>query len=210
MSRFSLSLGRPTLADRLLGRGLGIDIVLILTGVALTSIAAQVSIPSWPVQITGQTVAVLLVGMSLGALRGAISMVLYAVGGAAGLPIFSDSHSGIDAITGQTGGYILGFIGAAALVGWWAQRGWDRTLIRSVLSAAGGTAVIYLFGLPGLALSRSLGVSETLEIGFYPLLGVGVAKVLVVAVVNTTSWAAVERMEKRDEQRAEAALKHRA
>ena len=137
-------------------------------------------------------------------------MVLYAVGGAAGLPIFSDSHSGIDAITGQTGGYILGFIGAAALVGWWAQRGWDRTLIRSVLSAAGGTAVIYLFGLPGLALSRSLGVSETLEIGFYPLLGVGVAKVLVVAVVNTTSWAAVERMEKRDEQRAEAALKHRA
>lgn len=206
MSRFSLSFGRPTLADRLFGRGLGIDIVLILTGVALTSIAAQVTIPSWPIPITGQTVAVLLVGMSLGALRGAISMVLYAAGGAAGLPIFSDSNSGIDAITGQTGGYIIGFIGAAALVGWWAQRGLDRTLFRSVLSAASGTAVIYLFGLPGLALSRSLGFPETLDIGFYPLIAVGVVKVLLVAVVNTTSWAAVERMEKRDEQRAEAAL----
>src|SRR5687768_16101544 len=113
MSHLSLSVGRATLADRLLGRGLGIDVVLILTGIAFTSIAAQVTFPSSPIPVTGQTVAVLLVGMSLGALRGAITMVVYAAGGAAGLPIFANSSSGVDSIVGVTGGYILGFIGAA-------------------------------------------------------------------------------------------------
>jgi biotin transport system substrate-specific component len=204
MPRFSLSFGRPTLADRLLGHGLAVDAILIVTGVALTSIAAQVTIPSWPIPITGQTVAVLLVGMALGALRGALAMLLYVVCGAAGLPVFSDGHSGMGSITGQTGGYIIGFIGAAALVGWIAQRGLDRTFLRSLLSAAAGTAVIYLIGIPALAYARSLSVQESLEMGFYPLIGAGVVKMVLVAIVNTTSWAAVQRMEKRDERRAAA------
>jgi biotin transport system substrate-specific component len=202
MSRYSLSLGRPTLADRLLGRGLSTDTVLILMGVAFTSIAAQVTIPSWPIPITGQSVAALLVGMALGALRGVLAMVLYTALGAAGLPIFSDSNSGMDTITDQAGGYIIGFIGAAALAGWLAQLGLDRTLLRSLLSAAGGTAVIYLVGLPTLAFARSLNLQETLEMGFYPLIAASGVKIVLVAVINTTAWSAVNRMEKRDEQRA--------
>ncbi|HEU4808723.1 MAG TPA: biotin transporter BioY [Homoserinimonas sp.] len=206
MSRVSLPLRQPTLADRLLGRGFGVDIVLIFTGVALVSIAAQVAIPHWPIPITGQSIAVLLTGIALGPLRGAIAMALYAVGGAAGLPIFSFSSSGFDSITGQTGGYIIGFIGAAALVGWLAQRGWDRTPLRSIAAAAGGTAVIYLFGLPGLAIARSLSLEETLEIGLYPLIVASAVELLIVAAVNTAAWAAIARMEKRDEQRAARAL----
>jgi len=198
VSRYSLSLGQPTLADRLLGRGLSIDAVLILAGVALTAIAAQVTVPIWPIPVTGQTVAVLVVGLATGALRGAISMTMYALLGAAGLPIFSNSSSGIDWISGRTGGFIIGFIAAAAFAGWMAQRGLDRTLLRSLAVATTATAVIYLVGLPLMAVTQSLSVEETLQIGFYPLLVGAVVKIAVVTVINTASWAAIRRMEDRD------------
>lgn len=198
MSRYSLSLGQPTLADRLLGRGLAIDAVLILAGVALTAIAAQVTVPIWPIPVTGQTVAVLVVGLATGALRGAISMTMYALLGAAGLPIFSNSSSGIDWISGRTGGFIIGFIAAAAFAGWMAQRGLDRTMLRSLAVATTATAVIYLVGLPLMAVTQSLSVEETLQIGFYPLLVGAVVKIAVVTVINTASWAAIRRMEDRD------------
>jgi len=198
VSRYSLSLGQPTLADRLLGRGLAIDAVLILAGVALTAIAAQVTVPIWPIPVTGQTVAVLVVGLATGALRGAISMTMYALLGAAGLPIFSNSSSGIDWISGRTGGFIIGFIAAAAFAGWMAQRGLDRTMLRSLAVATTATAVIYLVGLPLMAVTQSLSVEETLQIGFYPLLIGAVVKIAVVTVINTASWAAIRRMEDRD------------
>lgn len=206
MTRYSLSLGKPTLADRLLGRGLGIDAVLILAGVALTAIAAQVTVPIWPIPVTAQTVAVLLVGMATGALRGAISMTLYAFLGGVGLPIFSNSSSGIDWLSGSTGGYILGFIAAAGFAGWMAQLGVDRSLMRSLVVATVATGIIYLFGLPALAITQSLSLEETLAIGFYPLLLGAVIKVAVVAVINTAAWAAIRRMEVRDERRSAGEL----
>lgn len=202
MSRISLSLGVPTLADRLLGRGLAIDVILIFAGVAFTSIAAQVTIPTWSLSITGQTVAVLLVGLALGALRGAISLALYAVCGAAGLPIFSDNSSGLDWLAGSTGGFIIGFIGAAAFAGWMAEKALDRTPFRSFAIAVGGTAIIYLFGLPALAIARSLNFEQTLQMGLYPMLVGAVVKALVVTAVHTASWAATRRMETRDAERA--------
>ena len=206
MSRYSLSSGKPTLADRLLGRGLGTDTVLIFAGVALTAIAAQVTVPIWPIPVTAQTVAVVLVGLSTGALRGAISMTLYAFLGGVGLPIFSNSSSGIDWLSGSTGGYIVGFIAAAAFAGWMAQLGLDRSLLRSLAVATAATAVIYLFGLPLLAIARQLSLQETLAIGFYPLLVGAAVKIAVVAVINTAAWAAVRRMEQRDEGRSIGSL----
>lgn len=207
MTRYSLSFGKPTLADRLLGRGLGIDAVLIFAGVALTAIAAQVTVPIWPIPVTAQTVAVLLVGLATGALRGAISMILYATLGAAGLPIFSNSSSGIDWLSGSTGGYILGFIAAAAFAGWMAQLGVDRSPLRSLIVATVATGIIYLFGLPVLSISQSLSLEETLAIGFYPLLVGAAVKIAVVAIINTAAWAAIRRMEERDERRAAESLR---
>src|SRR5690606_34271241 len=162
---------------------------------------AQVTVPIWPIPVTAQTVAVLLVGLATGALRGAISMTLYAFLGAVGLPIFSNSSSGVDWLSGSTGGYILGFIAAAAFAGWMAQRGADRSLLRSLLVATAATGIIYLVGLPALAIARSLSLAETLAIGFYPLLLGAAVKIAVVAVINTSAWAAIRRMEDRDERR---------
>jgi len=203
VGNFSLSLGKPTIADRLLGRGLGVDAMLILAGVALTAIAAQAATPAWPVQTTGQGLAVLVVGMALGSLRGALSMVLYVLLGVLGLPVFSHSSAGVETITGPAGGYVLGLVLAAALVGWFAERGLDRTFLRSVASASAGTVVILVIGTAWLATVNQLSPSEAFAQGVLPVAVAGLAKVLIAAAISTAAWSALARMEVRDSKRVE-------
>lgn len=197
MTSLSLAIGRPTLADRLFARGVTMDIVLIAAGAALTAIAAQVQVPLWPVPITGQTLAVLLVGSSLGALRGTLSMVLYAVLGMVGLPVFSDASSGMGVILGPTGGYIVGFVFAAAFTGWVAQRSWDRRILRSLLAFTGGTIVTFLVGLPWLAVTLGLDLQQTLQAGLYPFIVGGAVKAVIAAGVVTLGWRYVAREDRR-------------
>lgn len=202
MSNLTLALGRPTLADRIFSRTLAIDVVLIAAGAALTAIAAQVQVPLWPVPITGQTLAVLLVGVSLGALRGGLSMVLYAVLGIVGLPVFSDSSSGWGVIAGPTGGYIIGFIFAAVLTGWLAQLSWDRKLLRSFLAFLAGTVVTFAVGLPWLAVSLgNLGLpndlDSVLQAGLYPFIVGGIVKAALGAGIISLAWLAIGRADKR-------------
>src|ERR1700712_503177 len=100
MSSVSLAPRRPVLADRLIPRSLVADTALVVAGAALTAGLAQVVVPLWPVPITGQTLAVLLVGGTLGSVRGTLAMVLYAVIGILGLPVFSDASSGVSTLLG--------------------------------------------------------------------------------------------------------------
>lgn len=197
MTTLSLAIGRPTLADRLFARGVVMDIVLVAAGAALTAIAAQVQVPLWPVPITGQTLAVLLVGSSLGALRGTLSMLLYAVLGMVGLPVFSDATSGMGVILGPTGGYIVGFVFAAAFTGWIAQRSWDRRVLRSLLAFVGGTVVTFAVGLPWLAISLGLDLQQTLQGGLYPFIIGGIVKSVIAAGVVTLGWRYIEREDRR-------------
>lgn len=173
------------------------DIVLVAAGAALTAIAAQVQVPLWPVPITAQTLAVLLVGSSLGALRGTLAMVLYAVLGMVGLPVFSDDGSGMGVILGPTGGYIVGFVFAAAFTGWIAQRSWDRRILRSILAFLAGTVVTFLIGLPWLAIVLGLDLQQTLQAGLYPFIIGGTVKAIVAAGVVTLGWRYVEREDRR-------------
>ena len=106
---------RSTIVDRVIPRSLLADAALVIAGTALVAALAQVAIPLWPVPVTGQTLAVLLVGASLGAARGAASLSLYALLGAIGLPIYSDASSGWTVLAGPTGGYIIGFIVSGAV-----------------------------------------------------------------------------------------------
>ena len=197
MTSLSLAIGRPTLADRFFARGVVMDIVLVAAGAALTAIAAQVQVPLWPVPITAQTLAVLLVGSSLGALRGTLAMVLYAVLGMVGLPVFSDAGSGMGVILGPTGGYIVGFVFAAAFTGWIAQRSWDRRILRSILAFLAGTVVTFLIGLPWLAIVLGLDLQQTLQAGLYPFIIGGTVKAIVAAGVVTLGWRYVEREDRR-------------
>lgn len=147
---------RPTLIDRVIPRSLAADIALVTAGAALTGIAAQIQIPASPVPFTFQTLVVLLVGATLGSVRGALSMFLYAILGVAGLPVFAPlsdgSHaSGLAAITGATFGFVVGFIAASAVVGFLAERNWSSHAVKMFVSYAIGTVVIYAFGIPVLA-----------------------------------------------------------
>ncbi|MCS7251828.1 MAG: biotin transporter BioY, partial [Thermoflexus sp.] len=144
----------PKAIRRTKERQLLTDAMLILGGSLFTALMAQISIPLpfTPVPITGQTLAVLLVGAALGSRRGALSIATYVLEGALGLPVFAGGTAGISRLQGPTGGYLIGFVAAALITGWLAERGWDRRPLSTALAMLAGNAVIYLFGLPWLAL----------------------------------------------------------
>ena len=205
MSNLTLALGRPTLADRIVSRTRVMDVVLIVAGAALTAVSAQIAVPLWPVPITGQTLAVLLVGVTLGAVRGGLSMVLYAILGIVGLPVFSESSSGWGVIAGPSGGYIIGFIFAAILTGWLAQREWDRKLLRAFVAFLAGSVVTFAFGLPWLATYLgAVGVpndlNSVLAAGLYPFILGGIVKSILGAGIITLAWVAVGRRDKKNAQ----------
>jgi biotin transport system substrate-specific component len=196
LSTLSLAPRRPVLADRVLPRSLAVDAGLVLAGAALTAGLAQVAIPLWPVPITGQTLAVLLVGASLGATRGAISMVVYALAGLVGLPVYSDHTAGAAVLLGPTGGYIIGFVLAAAFTGWLAERRWERRFLAGMLAFVAGSVVVFLVGLPWLKVSLGLTWSQTLAGGLYPFVIGGVIKAVVAALVLRGAWALVARADR--------------
>ncbi len=170
--------------------GLLVDAVLVVVGAALIALAAQVSIPLpfTPVPITGQTFAVLLVGSSLGTIRGGASGSLYVLLGIAGLPVYSDGTHGWEIVTGATGGYLIAFPLAAALAGWLAERRWDRRFSSAVGAMLTGNVVIYAIGLPWLALELNTGLEETLELGFYPFVIGDLLKLYLAAALLPTAW----------------------
>lgn len=183
---------RP-LADALLPRTVAVSTALVVAGTALTAGAAQLSVPLWPVPITGQTLAVLVVGSALGARRGALSMVLYVMLGLVGLPVFADGASGAGVLLGPSGGYLLGFVAAAAVVGWVAERFGDRRFTAALLSFALGTVVTFAAGMLWLAVSLGLDLQHTLEYGLYPFVVGGLAKALIGAGVTSLGWTAALR-----------------
>lgn len=197
MSTLAVTLSRPTLVDRVFTRSLATDLILIAAGTALTAGAAQLAIPLWPVPITMQTLAVLLVGSSLGATRGAASMALYLVLGAVGLPIYSDGASGFAVLFGSTGGYIIGFVFAAALTGWLAQRNWDKKFLGAAVSFLTGTVVIFAFGLVGLSIALGGTLAQTLEWGLYPFIIGGIVKAALAAALIPGSWKLVNWLDSR-------------
>ena len=182
---------RTTLIDNVVPRSVASDIALILGGAALTAVAAQIAIPMWPVPITGQTFAVLLVGAVLGASRGALSMITYFSLGAAGLPVFTGAVAGIT--FGTTFGYLVGFIAAAAVVGWFSQLNWHRRISGVIASYTIGNAVIYLFGLPWLALALSnlnlaSEISAVFMAGLVPFLVGDAIKIALAAAALPLAW----------------------
>lgn len=192
---------RLVLADRVFARSAALDVVLVVAGAALTAVLAQVAVPLWPVPVTGQTLAVLLVGATLGAWRATASMGLYALVGVLGLPVFSDYSSGMAILLGPTGGYILGFIPAAFLVGWLSARSWDRQVLKALATFLGGTVVVFAVGLPWLAVALGLDAQQTLQGGLYPFILGGAIKAAIAAGLLPLAWWGADRIERRRAER---------
>jgi biotin transport system substrate-specific component len=185
-----------TLLDAFIPRSVAVNIASVVLGAAFVGLLAQVSIPLWPVPITGQTLGVLVVASLLGMWRGVAAMVLYAAAGAAGVPWFSEASSGVTAILGPTGGYILGFVVAAALTGWLAQRDWDRKILGGIVAFLVGSASVFALGLPWLAAVLQFDLAQTLEAGLYPFIIGGVIKAVLAAGIIRGGWAIAGRVKR--------------
>ena len=172
--------------------------LLPVLGALMVGVFAQVSVPLpfTPVPLTGQTLAVLLVSAALGPARGATSLLLYLLGGAAGLPIFAGGASGAAAVLGPTGGYLIGFVVAAWIVGGLAARGLDRRVGTTLAIYAVGSAVIYLFGASWLALVLRIGPREAFDLGVAPFVVGDVLKALLAAGLLPTAWRVSRRRER--------------
>jgi biotin transport system substrate-specific component len=192
--------------------GILADVVLVVAGAALVALAAQIEfhLPFTPVPITGQTFAVLLVGASLGAVRGVASLTLYLAVGLVGAPVYAGGEGGWEWFTGATGGYLVGFVVAAALTGWLAEQQWDRRFASAVAALLSGNIVVYLFGLPWLARVLDTGFERTLELGLYPFVVGAVLKLYLAGALLPGAWRLVERATGRPPSRARPATRRNA
>jgi biotin transport system substrate-specific component len=188
------------LADHFLGaarRGSVADAIVTLVGVGILAASAQVRIPLTftPVPISGQTFAVLLIGSALGPRRAAIAGVAYLAVGAAGVPVFSDFGSGFGRLLGPTGGYLIGFAVAAAVLGALARRRADRHVGPAFAAMVLGTIVIYAFGLGGLMLVTGSDLGHAAELGLYPFLIGDLIKAILASLALPAAWAVMRRVE---------------
>jgi biotin transport system substrate-specific component len=162
-----------------------VDVVLALGGAAMIALAAQISIPLpfTPVPITGQTFAVAATAAALGLRTGAAASFLYVGAGLIGLPVYADGGSGWHSVSGASGGYLIGFIVCALIVGWCGDRGWTSRFSSTVGAMMLGETVIYICGLVWLQHVLHTPLEKTLELGLYPFVVGDLLKVYAAAAV---------------------------
>lgn len=172
------------------------DVLLIAAGAGFIGLLSQwhVPLPGTPVPLTLGTFAVLLTGASLGGLRALLSVGTYLVAGGLGVNWFADHKDGWG---GATFGYVIGFVAAATLVGWLAQRGGDRTVVRTGVTMVLGNLVIYVVGVSWLMASTGMDLEAGLAAGFTPFLLGDAIKIAAAAGLFPAAWALVKRVDKR-------------
>ena len=165
------------------------DVILILLGALFVAVLAQVEVPLpfTPVPITGQTFGVLLVGAALGSRRGAASLVSYLLMGIIGLPFFAGGAHGLDIVIGATGGYFIGFVLAAYVVGLLAERGLERNMRTALIPFLVGTLLIYLCGVSWLAIVLG-SLSKAVVAGLVPFLLGDAIKLLAASLLLPAAW----------------------
>jgi biotin transport system substrate-specific component len=192
-------LARPSTRSR----AFAVDAGVVLAGVALVALLAKISFFVGPVPITGQTLGVILVGAALGAKRGAASLTTYMLLGLAGLPIFAGPVAGPAYVLSPSFGFIVGFIPAAFVAGWFAERTWDRKPVLAFVGFAAASIIPFVFGVPYLAfiLSNVLGVDITfaslMDIGVLPFIAGGLIKAAVAALLVPLAWRGVRTLDAR-------------
>ncbi|MDQ6435472.1 biotin transporter BioY [Mesorhizobium sp. LHD-90] len=187
----------PTLASRLSGgtAPLARNVLLAIVGSLALWASAKIQVPFYPVPITMQTFVVLAMGMAFGRRLAAATVALYLAQGAIGLPVFAGTPErgiGLAYMAGPTGGYLLGYLPAAALCGWLAERGWDRRIATTAAAMLAGNAVVYAFGL--LWLGSVIGWDKpVLQIGLTPFIPGDFLKLLLAALTLPLAWKLLGR-----------------
>ena len=172
-----------------------LDLTLIITGSIFVAICAQFAfyLPFSPVPVTGQTLAVLLCGAVLGSKRGGLSLALYVLEGAIGLPVFAGGRGGMAALFGPTAGYLTGFILAAFLVGLLAEKGFDRKWHSTLFTFLIGQIIIYSLGV--MRLLSFFNFNQALEIGVTPFLIGDAIKVGFAMILLPSYWKVIKKFQ---------------
>jgi biotin transport system substrate-specific component len=166
--------------------------VLMIAGTALLTVSAKIQVPFYPVPMTLQTLAVLVLGAAYGWRLAGATVALYLLEGMAGLPVFAGPVTGPAYLMGPTGGFLAGFLAAALLTGFMAERGFDRSLVRLTVTMTLGHAVIFAFGIGWLATLMPL--AKAWAVGFAPFAAATLVKTaLAVAVLRAARGVAVRR-----------------
>ncbi len=173
------------------------EIFLVLGGSIIIALSAQLAI-GWPVPITGQTFAVLMLAALYGRVRAITTVLAYIIEGLAGLPVFAGFKFGPAALFGPTGGYIIGFLAAAYIVGALSEKGWDRFFGKTVISMCIGNAVIYAFGLSWLYCLLSAGkiagsFNTMLERGLFLFIPGDLLKIILAAILLPAGWKTLSK-----------------
>ena len=192
----------PVLTDAVLAgplsskstRAPAIKAFLIVIGSLLLATSAQIKIPLYPVPVTGQTLVVLLIGMVYGARLGGATIAAYLLQGAIGLPVFAGGAFGITTLLGPTGGYLGGFLIAAVVMGFLAERGFGRGIVSTIIAMMIGNAIIYAAGASWLA--SFIGAEKAITAGVLPFLYGDVLKLAVAAGLMPVAWRFVKKLEK--------------
>ncbi|WP_322518191.1 biotin transporter BioY [Rhodopseudomonas palustris] len=145
-------------------------IALICVGCVLLTVSAKFNLALPLVPMTLQTLVVLLIGAAYGARLGGATVLAYLAVGALGLPVFAGPIGGLAPLTGPTAGYLAGFVVAAFVVGWFAERGWDRSVPRLFVAMALGHLAILMLGFGWLAYGLHLGAAKAWSVGVVPFL----------------------------------------
>jgi biotin transport system substrate-specific component len=173
--------------------GLARELTLVIGGSLAIAAAAQlrIALPFTPVPVTGQTFAVLLIGMLFGARRGAATAMTYLSLGLMGLPVFAAAPPGPGAILSPTAGYLAGYVAAAWVTGTLSERGWDRRPWSTALAMGIGSCVIFAFGV--LWLSRFVGWEQVLQTGFLPFIPGDLLKIGLATAILPAGWKLIGR-----------------
>ena len=168
-------------------------LVLLIAGVAVLAICAQLKVPFYPVPITMQTLAVMLIGFTYGAQLGSSTVLVYLSLGAIGAPVFAGG-AGLAYMSGPTGGYLFGFLVAVYMIGYVTEKGYGRTFISTLLLALLGTLVFYVFGVAWL--TTILGFEKAIKFGLLPFLYGDVLKMFLLAFSVPATWKLVLKLSK--------------
>lgn len=189
----ALTTTNSSLYSRIKPHSIWLELPILAAFNLLLVASAYVSIPLpfTPVPITGQTFAVMLIGMVLGRTLGAGVVLAYLIEGACGLPVFAGGALGVPALLGPTGGYLFGFAVAAWVTGWFAEHKWDRNYVLSILAMLIGHAVVFAAGLSWLY--RFVPGNQVFALGLAPFVVGTLIKVVVAAGVLPTIWRFVGR-----------------
>jgi biotin transport system substrate-specific component len=181
---------------------IGLDVALVASGVLLMTIASQISIPWYPVPLTGGTFGALLIGGLFGLRRAFLALAAYLGIGILGLGVFADWSGGWDYFIGSTGGYLVGYLVAALIVGWFADRGASEDITKMIGVMLIANATIYLLGASWLAnwtppgAAEALGWESAYELGIQPFVPGDIVKLFFAACLLPGGWQLLRWLER--------------